>query len=1382
MNHLKGALAARLTQRYATALVTVVVAYIVRYTLVQRLGFSMPPFITFYPAVMLVAVLGGLGPGLLSTALCALVSEFLIFPLPHSLKIVASDRLALGLFTTMGVLISVLADYNRRNRQTIASYGEQQASWLVNAKLELALASTPDAIFITDLKGEFIHFNEGFAVFHRFRDKAECFRRAADFYSVLEVYNSAGELVPLDGWAAPRALRGEIGKQVEVRHRRRDTGETWMASYNYAPIRDNHGAITGSVVVARDVTESKRAEANLRRLNRVYAVLSAINEALVRQNDSRTMLQNACSIAVEKGNFRMAWVGMPNEKTGFLEPVASAGPSEGYLKQAVIDFRNPARATGPAARAFHTGQRVVCGDINHEFYRPWKKFAISLGYRSIASFPLTIEGRVKGVFNLYSSEIGFFDEEELRLLEEMAMDISFALEVNQLEERRQTAEENLQTRERQLSIMYESMHDMLMYLAVEAEDTYRFVSVNSAFVETTGLQREQVVGKLVKEVMPEPAAGKMREGFRKAVQGRKTVQWTGSTIFPAGESYAEIFASPVIDARGICTHLVCMAHDITDRRNVEQDLRRRTALFEAQVDSSLDGVLVDDPQGKAILHNRRFAEMWRLPQCIMEDPDDDAQRRYVDALVKHPAQFRAKVDYLNAHSDEISYDEIETADGRCFDRYTFPVRDKAGNYYGRTWTFRDVTERKQVEQDLRRRTALFEAQVDSSLDGVLVVDPHGQKILHNQRFAEMWRLPQWVMEDPDDDAQRRYVNALVKSPAQFQAKVDYLNAHSDEISNDEIEMVDGRCFDRYTSPVRDKAGNYYGRTWTFRDITEHKKAGKSIEQLNRVYRVLSDTNQTIMREKESRAVLETVCRIAVEKGGFLMAWLGMIDQAAQTIEPLCACGQVEGYLEQFKLDLCSEKHDRGPAVRCALSGEHAVCDDIASDPGFAHWRSAALARGFHSVACFPLKSEGEVCGVLCLYSGETGFFTDGELALIDEMAMNISFALEVSYHEEERMQLEADTTAHLRELQVLGEMNKALLAVNSEKELLQEYCRIAVETAGYRMAWVGFAEQTPEKFVAPVAWAGHEDGYLSAIKTTWDGGEFSQGVIGRALLSRQIQVAQDAAAPGSTIFVAEARKRGYHAAIAIPFETDPGAMACLTVYSAASIHWMGTERHLMQQVASALGYGIRTLRGTIARDRYFGDLRDSLEHSIQLIVETLDRRDPYTAGHQRRVADLSVHIALALGMEPERIRGLRLAATIHDLGKIGIPAEILSKPGRLSPAEFALVKEHSQIGYEILKDVTFPWPIAEMIFQHHERFDGSGYPCGLAGDSILIEARILAVADSLEAVAAHRPYRASLGVEFAVSEILKGRGTLYDVSVVDACARIFREGGYTLVE
>jgi PAS domain S-box-containing protein len=189
-------------------------------------------------------------------------------------------------------------------------------------------------------------------------------------------------------------------------------------------------------------------------------------------------------------------------------------------------------------------------------------------------------------------------------------------------------------------------------------------------------------------------------------------------------------------------------------------------------------------------------------------------------------------------------------------------------------------------------------------------------------------------------------------------------------------------------------------------------------------------------------------------------------------------------------------------------------------------------------------------------------------------------------------------------------------------------------------------------------------------------------------------------------------------------------------------------------------------------------LRAALGGTIQALAVAVETRDPYTAGHQKNVADLSRAIANEMRLDNNLIDGIRMAAAIHDLGKMGIPAEILSKPSRLSEVEFKLIKTHSQAGYDILKDIEFPWPIAQIVLQHHERLDGSGYPNGLKGNEILPEARIIAVADVVDAIAANRPYRPAHGIEKAFDEITKNKGVLYDPEVVEACLRLFKEKGY----
>lgn len=189
-------------------------------------------------------------------------------------------------------------------------------------------------------------------------------------------------------------------------------------------------------------------------------------------------------------------------------------------------------------------------------------------------------------------------------------------------------------------------------------------------------------------------------------------------------------------------------------------------------------------------------------------------------------------------------------------------------------------------------------------------------------------------------------------------------------------------------------------------------------------------------------------------------------------------------------------------------------------------------------------------------------------------------------------------------------------------------------------------------------------------------------------------------------------------------------------------------------------------------------LRTSMFDSITALAAMVELRDPYTAGHQKRVSEFAVAIAREMGLNEQMIEGIRLAGVVHDVGKIRVPAEILSKPGALSGPEMMIIREHSLNGFEILRSIDFPWPVAQIVLQHHERLNGSGYPYGLAADELLLEAKIIAVADVAEAMATHRPYRPALGIEAALQEIKEHRGELYDAAVVDVAAALLATGKY----
>ncbi|MCX7918706.1 MAG: response regulator [bacterium] len=192
----------------------------------------------------------------------------------------------------------------------------------------------------------------------------------------------------------------------------------------------------------------------------------------------------------------------------------------------------------------------------------------------------------------------------------------------------------------------------------------------------------------------------------------------------------------------------------------------------------------------------------------------------------------------------------------------------------------------------------------------------------------------------------------------------------------------------------------------------------------------------------------------------------------------------------------------------------------------------------------------------------------------------------------------------------------------------------------------------------------------------------------------------------------------------------------------------------------------------------YANLQRILEETVGALSSALESRDPYTAGHERRDAQLACAIAQELKLSEQQIEGIRIASLLHDIGKMAVPAEILAKPTKLTELEFSLIKIHPEVGYNILKDIEFPWPIAQIVYQHHERLDGSGYPRGLKGDEIMFEARILAVADVVEAMASHRPYRPALGIEKALEEIISHCGKLYDPKVAEICRYIFLDKGF----
>lgn len=353
-----------------------------------------------------------------------------------------------------------------------------------------------------------------------------------------------------------------------------------------------------------------------------------------------------------------------------------------------------------------------------------------------------------------------------------------------------------------------------------------------------------------------------------------------------------------------------------------------------------------------------------------------------------------------------------------------------------------------------------------------------------------------------------------------------------------------------------------------------------------------------------------------------------------------------------------------------------------------------------------------------------------------------------------RQRLEVRVDERTRALRMLSAGNMAVLYGGTVAELIASLVRVMVSEGGYLAARVILGQEASGR----IEQAGAGDDRVLALAV--QGGFYFP--FGGSNLHDCDLSPDDLAAWG---------KLGVASVIAVPLAcgSDASVRGTVTAFCRQSLEGVPQgEFLLLNELAANVGYGIGALHSRQTVERTF-------EQTIQAVAAMVEMRDPYTAGHQRRVAEIAVAIGQRLGLDEARIKGLYLAGVIHDIGKIAVPAEILSRPGRLSDYEMAIIREHAAKGRDIIKGISFPWPVPTIVVQHHERMDGSGYPAGLAGDDILLESRIIAVADVIEAISSHRPYRSALGLKAGLEELTTFRGIRYDAAVVDACVQLAAE-------
>jgi GAF domain-containing protein/PAS domain-containing protein len=556
----------------------------------------------------------------------------------------------------------------------------------------------------------------------------------------------------------------------------------------------------------------------------------------------------------------------------------------------------------------------------------------------------------------------------------------------------------------------------------------------------------------------------------------------------------------------------------------------------------------------------------------------------------------------------------------------------------------------------------------------------------------------------------------------------------------------------------------------------YEETRKHLDRLSTLYEVGQEITSTL----DLDALLQSIANQTVRVTGAERSLIWLINVAEQEVTKVVGHGYEREYLES----LTFQEFWDGLAGWVFREKTPTLTEDTLKDERVGELaRAKSRQLNTRSVALAPLLTKGEAIGILAILNSAGGrVFDQADLDLIAMLASQVSIAIEnARLFEAERGQ---------RELaEALGE---AAAAVSSTLDPDQVLDRILEQVERVVAGDVFNIMLIEDDAARAVRWRGYErlggEDFIS---------HFTIPIARYPSLTRMVQSGKPIVVPDTAVhpdWVWQEEEMWMRSYVGAPILVSGVTVGVLNVGGTQPGQFGPADARRLQAFADHAAAAIENARlfeqaqqEIAERKRAEEELQRALERLrkamggvIQAMALAVETKDAYTAGHQRRVANLARAIAAEMGLSPEQIDGIRMAAVIHDLGKISVPAEILSKPIGLNDLEYGLIKIHPQVGYDILKEIEFPWPVAQIVLQHHERMDGSGYPQGLLGEEIILEARILAVADVVEAMASHRPYRPPHGVDKALEEISRNRGILYDPEVVDACLKLFNEKGFKL--
>jgi PAS domain S-box-containing protein len=887
---------------------------------------------------------------------------------------------------------------------------------------------------------------------------------------------------------------------------------------------------------------------------------------------------------------------------------------------------------------------------------------------------------------------------------------------------RKQAEESLRQSEERYRTVLEEMEEGYF----ETDISGNFTVINETTCRVLGYPREEIIGTNYRVFVTKEYVDAVYQVFNQIYQTGTPIRQLAWEILgkDGGRKFIEASVSPLRDQEGQLIGFRGIGRDITERKKVELALQQEKERTQKYLDIAAVMLMVLDADGKVSVINRRGCEI------LGYKAEDIVGKSWFNNFIPHRIRRKVRAVFKKLMSGEvesIGYFEnpvvTKSGEERLIAWHNSLIKNDTGKFVAVLSSGEDITERKKAEEALQDSEERYRALFDRSLDCVYLHDFEGNFLDANDAALKL------LGYDREEISHLNFSSLLSEDqlPKALAAIEEVRDTgtlrHAYEFR---LRRKDGEYVDvESTASAIYHGGKPYATQGVVRDLTERKKAEQALRLSEQNLRDSIENSPLGIRVIDKDWKTLYINRALLDMWGYSSIEEFEAVSAEQRYTP-------EGYAEHIKI------------TKRRKQGEDAPIN-----------YEASIVRSDGQVRRLSASTRG------LLWNGERQF-----QAVYQDIT--------------ERKQAE-ERIKKLYSLQTaIRYVNESLLKVDDEQALFEQVCHFLTDVEFIRFCWIGLTDKESLE-VKPVAYSGFEDGYLSSLKIRLSGSAYNRGPIGVAIKTRQPCIVADIENdPRFTGRREAAFTRGYASSLAVPLIHDAEVIGVLSVYSGSRNDFGDAEIDFLTEAARDIALGINTLRLRRELQQSLSSLGKALEGTVNALASVAEVRDPYTAGHQKRVTRLAVAIATEMGLPQEQIEGIHVAGTLHDVGKLYIPAEILSKPGKLSEVEFSLVKMHSQAGYDILKTVEFPWPIAQIVLQHHERLDGSGYPQGLRGEDILLEAKILAVSDVVEAMASHRPYRPALGIGQALDEISQKSGILYDFEVVDACFKLFYDKEFKL--